>query len=299
MTSVHERTARFLNPVARRNREIVTPEGVPLNVELADVGERLGAFLLDFVFLYLGIILLAVSLALVLGTLGADLRITFTLVMFLGFLIRTLYFVSFELAWRGATPGKRIVGLKVIDRRGGPLTQNAVVARNIMRELEAFLPLSALVAAAGPGSAWERLALAGWLLLFALLPLFNRDRMRGGDLLAGTMVIALPKRRLVADLVQATERAEFTDRQLRAYGAFELQVLEELLRRPENAETVRLRQDVCDRICRKIGWPKPVPPDVVSAFLRRFYTAERAFLEREQLYGRRIEDKTDAGDRGG
>ena len=295
MNPVHERTARFLNPVSRKKREIVTPEGVPLQVELADFGERLGAFLLDFVFLYLGIILLAITLGLVLSTFSADPRITFTLILFLGFLIRTLYFVSFELAWRGATPGKRIVGLKVVDRRGGPLTQNAVVARNIMRELEAFLPLSAMLAIAGPGSAWERLALAGWLLLFALLPLFNRDRMRGGDLLAGTMVIALPKRRLVADLVQATERAEFTDRQLRAYGAFELQVLEELLRRPDNAETVRLRQDVCARVCRKIDWPNPVPPGEVLDFLRRFYTAERAFLEREQLYGRPVEDKDSAG----
>jgi uncharacterized RDD family membrane protein YckC len=295
MNPVHERTARFLNPVGRKKREIVTPEGVPLQVELADFGERLGAFLLDFVFLYLGIILLALTLGLVLSLVSADPRITFTLILFLGFLIRTLYFVSFELAWRGATPGKRIVGLKVIDRRGGPLTQNAVVARNIMRELEAFLPLSAMLAVAGPGSAWEKLALAGWLLLFALLPLFNRDRMRGGDLLAGTMVIALPKRRLVADLVQATERAEFTDQQLRAYGAFELQVLEELLRRPDNAETTRLRQDVCTRVCRKIGWQLPVPPGEVLGFLRRFYTAERAFLEREQLYGRPVEDKTSAG----
>jgi len=297
MTAVHERTARFLNPIGRAKREIVTPEGVPLQVELADFGERLGAFLLDFVFLYLGILLLAIALGLVLGEFDADPRIIFTLVLFLGFLIRTLYFVSFELAWRGATPGKRIVRLKVIDRRGGPLRQNAVVARNIMRELEAFLPLSALFAVAGPGSAWERLALAGWLLLFALLPLFNRDRMRGGDLLAGTMVIALPKRRLLVDLVQATEQAEFTDRQLRAYGAFELQVLEELLRRPDNAETIRLRQDVCARVCRKIGWDKPVPPGEVLDFLRRFYTAERAFLEREQLYGRPVEDKESAGGR--
>ncbi len=295
MNPVHERTARFLNPITRRKREIVTPEGVPLQVELADFGERLGAFLLDFVFLYLGIILLAITLGLVLGTISADPRIIFTLIMFLGFLIRTLYFVFFELAWRGATPGKRIVGLKVVDRRGGPLTQNAVVSRNIMRELEAFLPLSAMLAVAGPGSAWEKLALAGWLLLFALLPLFNRDRMRGGDLLAGTIVIALPKRRLADDLVQATEQAEFTDQQLRAYGAFELQVLEELLRRPDSAETTRLRQDVCSRVCRKIGWQQPVPPGEVLDFLRRFYTAERAFLEREQLYGRPVEDKSSAG----
>jgi uncharacterized RDD family membrane protein YckC len=297
MNPVHERAARFLNPVGRVRREIVTPEGVPLQVELADYGERLGAFLLDFVFLILTNILLYLSLILI-GGWAVDRKVMFTIAMFLGFLVRNLYFVYFELSWRGVTPGKRIVGLRVIDRRGGPLLQNAVIARNIMRELEAFLPLGALLSVGGTGGVlWERLALALWLLLFALLPFFNRDRMRGGDLLAGTMVIAMPKRRLLADLVESTAAAEFTERQLRAYGIFELQILEELLRRPESAETRRLRQEVCERVCRRIEWPDPVPPRETLDFLRRFYTAERAFLEREQLYGRRHEDKNSAAGR--
>jgi hypothetical protein len=49
--------------------------------------------------------------------------------------------------------------------------------------------------------------------------------------------------------------------------------------------------DVCDKICRKISWNAPVPPRQVTRFLRDFYTAERAFLEREQLYGKGRADK--------
>jgi uncharacterized RDD family membrane protein YckC len=289
MNSVHQRTARFLNPIARRHKEIVTPEGVALTVELADYGERVGAFMLDFLFLILGIVALVALLRLA-GSWSEDRKVLFSLVMLLAFLVRTLYFVSFELAWRGVTPGKRIVGLRVIDRHGGPLMQNAIVARNLMRELEAFMPLGALASIGGP-QVWERLALAVWLMLFALLPFLNRDRMRGGDLLAGTIVIAMPKRRLLEDLVEHQRSAEFSDPQLRAYGAFELQILEELLRRRDSADTAKLRQEVCERICRKIAYPMPGSPREIADFLRRFYTAERAFLEREQLYGRYHEDK--------
>ena len=286
MSSVHDRTAQFLDPLARRRREIVTPEGVVLQVELAEYGERVSAFLLDVLFLA-GIDVVLFLLLILASGRTADARVLMQIVLFAAFLIRNLYFIHFELAWQGVTPGKRIVGLRVIDRRGGPLLPSAVIARNLMRELEAFMPLQAVLSAAnvGPG-VWGRLALLVWLLLLALLPFFNRDRLRGGDLLAGTMVIATPKRRLLDDLVAGAVDQGFAPQALRAYGAFELQVLEELLRRPASAETAELRRDVCQRICRKIGWTAPVPPNETDAFLRRFYAAERAFLEREQLYGR-------------
>ena len=105
------------------------------------------------------------------------------------------------------------------------------------------------------------------------------------------MVISLAHRLLSSDLVERALQFTFTPQQLQAYGAFELQVLEELLRRPHNAETVQVLDEVCDKICRKIGWTAPLPRKDVIAFLRDFYTAERAFLEREQLYGKGRADK--------
>jgi hypothetical protein len=50
-------------------------------------------------------------------------------------------------------------------------------------------------------------------------------------------------------------------------------------------------EDVCEKICRKIGWTAPVPQNQVLPFLHDFYTAQRAFLEREQLYGKGRADK--------
>ena len=293
MTLAHERTSQFFEGVRRRRREIVTPEGVAIPVELADYSERLSAFFLDVAIQLASIIVIFVSLAVVArkidGGSGLTAGIAIALVLFIYFLIRNMYFIFFEIAWRGATPGKRVVGLRVIDRNGGPLLPTAVIARNLTREVEMFLPLGILIS--GGAGNWEELSLAVWMLFFAALPAINRDRMRGGDLIAGTMVIALPKRALLSDLVDGAVQFSFTEQQLRAYGAFELQVLEELLRRPDSEDSQRVLKDVCDKICRKIIWTAPVPPNQVARFLRDFYTAERAFLEREQLYGKGRADK--------
>ena len=116
-------------------------------------------------------------------------------------------------------------------------------------------------------------------------------RMGTGDLIAGTMVIALPRRSLLQDLVQQSTRFRFTEQQLKAYGAFELQVLEELLRNRARPDAKALRRDVLERICRRIGWMQPVPEPDTETFLEEFYTAERAYLEREQLYGKVHLDK--------
>jgi uncharacterized RDD family membrane protein YckC len=290
MTLAHERATEFLEGGRRQQRTIVTPEGVPVTVELADHGERLTAFTIDVFIWFLLTILVYLPLVFI-ALRGGSALIAVSIVLFIGFVVRNLYFIHFELAWRGATPGKRFVGLRVIDRRGGPLLPSAIVARNLTREVEAFIPLGLLLTWSGTHPDWEHLFIAIWLLFFAALPFVNRDRMRGGDLIGGTMVIALPKRALSSDLVERAAQYVFTEAQLRAYGAFELQVLEELLRRPRSVDTIRVLTEVRDKICHKIGWTAPVPPQDTELFLREFYTAQRAFLEREQLFGKPRADK--------
>jgi uncharacterized RDD family membrane protein YckC len=290
MSAVHDKVARFLEGVPRNRREILTPEGVLLPIDLADHGERAVALVIDlFIWLCVTALLYVAIIALLVQ--GIAVEVAVTLILFIAFIVRNLYFVYFELAWQGATPGKWINGLRVIDRRGGPLTPSAVFARNLTREVEMFLPAGVLLSIGTGGNNWEKLALLSWLGLFTALPLFNRDRMRGGDFIAGTVVIAIPKRMLLADLVESHNRYKFSSRQLAAYGAFELQILEELLRRPRSAQTAALLAEVCSKICAKIAWPTPIPATEVVSFLTEFYSAERAFLERERLFGRHREDK--------
>jgi uncharacterized RDD family membrane protein YckC len=266
---------------------------------LAEFGERAAAFLLDLLFWLLATV--AVFLVSLLAFFGIGWEIGVSIFLFFAFVVRNFYFIHFELAWQGATPGKRISGLRVVDRRGGPLLPGAVIARNLTREIEVFMPIGLLMSlgASRGGAAWEGLSLGLWLLLFAALPVFNRDRMRAGDLIAGTMVIALPRRNLLQDLVQQSARFQFTERQLKAYGAFELQVLEELLRNRGRPDAGELRRDVRERICRRIGWTAPIVDADTEAFLEEFYTAERAYLEREQLYGKIHADKHSQEKKGG
>jgi uncharacterized RDD family membrane protein YckC len=273
-------------------REIVTPEAVPLTVEVAPISERATAFIIDVVFWNLAVFLIVFPISF-LKIVHVTPEIVAGLTLFVSFIIRNTYFLNFELAWRGATPGKRIVGLRVIDRNGGPLLPSAVIARNLTREFEVFMPVVVLLSiqqvAVGQWAQWLSFA---WLLAIGAIPFLNRDRMRGGDLIAGTIVITLPRRPLLADQAQNEFRYSFTDRQLLAYGNYELQVLEEVLRGAATSlySNEMLRQ-VGERIRHKIGWTGEVPLEQEERFLRDFYTAERALLEREQLFGKVRRDK--------
>ena len=298
-----DRVATLLEPRSRRTRDIITPEGVALQVEVADPGQRLAALIIDM------IIWLAATIVIILGLVAAFIKgidVAVTLAAFLAFLLRNLYFIHFELAWQGSTPGKRAVGIRVIDRKGGVLTPSAIVARNLTREVEIFLPLQLLLSAnvnAPASNAWQAIGAVVWVLLLACLPLFNRDHLRAGDLIAGTLVIVMPKRILDVDLASAPTPAAtkfaFTSAQLQTYGAYELQVLEEVLRRPPNMETDRILGDIASKIVNRIGWPSRIDARDTRDFLQAFYAAQRAELERGQLFGRYRENKNVRSHRAG
>ena len=127
-----------------------------------------------------------------------------------------------------------------------------------------------------------------WSLIFLLFPLFNRDRLRAGDLIGGTWVIEAPKRKLLADLSEARpERAyAFTDAETGAYGIKELHVLEDVLR----ARDAQAMGAVAERIRAKIGRAAK-PGETDAAFLDAYYGALRKRLEGGLLFGQRKADK--------
>ncbi|MDL2226311.1 RDD family protein [Deltaproteobacteria bacterium OttesenSCG-928-M10] len=303
MARTTDRVGELLEGIKRNHREIVSPEGVALDVQVAGHGERIAALALDLFFMMAAIIAIYVLMGFILSRFegGVTWSVGLTLILFSAFIVRNLYFLHFELAWQGRTPGKKICGLRVINRQGGELTPSAVIARNLTREVEIFLPLSLYFSLGAEGEGWRGLVIFAWALILASLPLWNRDHLRAGDLIGGTQVIAMPKRMLLTDLTTAKGPREaarpkysFTHDQLAIYGAFELQVLEEFLRRPPSPDSEKLLFDVSEKIRRKIGWQEPLPPGEVRRFLTDFYTAERADLERGQLFGRLRADKTEA-----
>lgn len=280
-----------MNAVADRVRELVTPEGVALHLRLAEASERVAAFLLDLGIICVLIVALSiVSVALFRG-LGIELAGIIWLLGF--FLLRNFYFALYELQPRAATPGKRMLGIRVATQSGGRLTVDAILARNLVRELELFLPLSLLGLQGRNAGVWLMLLGFGWVGVFTLFPLFNRDRLRVGDLLAGTWVVGVPRRRLLADLALAPPGSEaqtlaFTAAQLGAYGVKELHVLEDVLR----AQSPATMAAVAGRIAGKIGWTRGLETDL--AFLQAFYAGLRARLERGLLFGQRRRDKFDS-----
>lgn len=264
-----------------RPRDIVTPDGVALTVRIADLGARLGAALLD-----LSIILISVAALSIFGLLifGSSAEWIFEVALLAMFLGRVFYFPYFEMSWGGRTPGKLAMGLRVIDRNGAGLTGEAVLARNLVREVEFFLPLTtALTQPDLTGNVWANLAGYGFIFLVIALPLLNRERMRGGDVLAGTWVVYEEKASLIPDLAKRTVAAEgysFTDAQLRAYGLKELETLAAVLR-DRSAKAPELRRKVAATIQRKIGYDA-APGEKADAFLAAFYAALRGALERRK-----------------
>lgn len=269
-------------------REMITPEGVDLKLRLADAGERISAFFLDTLFIVLILVGVSLSLLLVLGYFFNVRTLELVgAVWLLGFfLLRNFYFTFFELTLRAATPGKRIIGLRVAMRDGSPLTANAVFARNAMRELEFFLPAAFLFSGRDGIDGWIVLAGLAWCGIFLFFPLFNRDRLRVGDLVAGTWVVVAPRRMLDAELSAGPAAAQsiFSDAALDAYGIKELNILEDVLRRKEPATMAA----VASRIRAKIKFEAPMPD---GEFLSAYYVGLRGRLENRLLFGTRRHDK--------
>lgn len=141
-------------------REVVTPEGVPLQLRAAGPLPRALAWLMDAGIRLGALVLLALPLGL-LDDFGRGLYLA------LMFLLDWAYSIVFEALW-GQTLGKRALGLRVVARDGAPVGWSAAVARNLLRVVD-MLPFG--------------------YALGLLSSLFDPHGRRLGDLVAGTLVV--------------------------------------------------------------------------------------------------------------
>jgi len=157
-----------------RKTELELPEEIDLQLEVANVGSRTLAILIDLACCAL-IFLCGYVAASTLGRdQGADwidrlssTAIT-TLFLLLIFGLQWGYFNFFEWFWNGQTPGKRLLHLRVIKVDGTPVSLIDVLLRNLSRPIDTFGPMG----------------LIGLLMIFV-----RRDAQRLGDLMARTLVI--------------------------------------------------------------------------------------------------------------
>lgn len=287
-----------LEPKRRLIRDFTPPEGVPLSFEVAGMSARLIAQLVDILITFAALLAFMTLLA-VSGVLGDAGLMVIGSLLFFG--IRVPYYALSEVMMHGQTFGKRISGLRVISADGRTLSAHAVVVRNLLKELEVFVPGTMLLASSALG--WQAaLILMGWIIAVCIIPFTNANRQRLGDILAGTYVVMLPKPVLLPDLAEApvddTERFTFVPHHLDHYGRYELQTLEALLqvdaRRLNRSASQRHDanlQKVALTITNRIGYPVRIADHEAGAFLLAFYRTQRAYLESRKLFGDAREDK--------
>jgi uncharacterized RDD family membrane protein YckC len=146
---------------------VPTPERVSFSYETANLGSRFVAQLIDLAAL-LAMLVGLVAVALALQALTHDSTIPTLLLLIGGFAVFWGYFMVSEAVWSGQTPGKRVLRLRVVDLRGGPVAVSQSLIRNLVRIVD-FLPAYYLV---------------GAIAIFV-----TRRNQRLGDLAAGTVVV--------------------------------------------------------------------------------------------------------------
>lgn len=143
--------------------EVIAPENIAFSYRVAGPFRRFPAYLLDLLFRFLALfaLLMVFSLASVaIGGLGIALW------MILAFFVNWFYGGLFEAYWNGQTPGKHIMGLRVLSTSGRPINGYQAVLRNLIRAVDIY-----------------------GLFIGVLFMACNRRYQRIGDLVCGTLVV--------------------------------------------------------------------------------------------------------------
>ena len=165
---------------------VFTPERVGLRYDVAGLGSRAAAALLDTAIQAVLWIALLVSFSVSVDRLpsvdDAPPAIVVALIIVVvlgGFFLLWGYYMVFEIAWSGQTPGKRVLGIRVIRENGYPIRAVDSVVRNLIRVIDAP-PFGFIIG--------------------ALVMLLNARSKRLGDFAAGTLVVREGKRQRLDQL---------------------------------------------------------------------------------------------------
>lgn len=166
---------------------IETPENISFRYNIAGLGSRFLALLIDSLIqgsLYALLIFTVVVLVSAASqkTFSQEMNNAMAVVILIViFLIQFGYFILFEIILNGQTPGKRLIGLRVIKENGYPLSALDSIIRNIVRVID-FFPFAYGV---------------GVIAMFA-----NARAKRLGDLAAGTIVVQVREQVKLSELAK-------------------------------------------------------------------------------------------------
>ncbi|MCS7300719.1 MAG: RDD family protein [Fimbriimonadales bacterium] len=256
-----------------------SPEKVEIHYEIAGLGSRALAAVLDDLLVLTLVALVGGLFALLEETTQAISRL-YTLIgegwllagmIFLAYILWFSYYIAFEIFWNGQTPAKRAFGLRVMMLDGSPVTPTAVFVREIVRLVDAF-PICIL----------------GYNVA-GVLAFFSPYGQRLGDMLAGTFVIK--ERRTPPPTLEQLSQARSEPHPLEPYlppllalSPSEYRALRAFLERREQlTPTAReqLAQELYQRLREPLGMPDSPPAEtegILEAIATR-YARERGRLE--------------------
>lgn len=241
--------AMTTTPDFRQHLEVETPEHVLLDYEIAGLGSRALAALIDTGILAAWGLLLGVAFSLLAGRLGSWAVALFTIV---GFASVWGYFSFFEGLRQGQTPGKRRMGIRVVRDSGHALTIGAAAARNLLRIAD-FLPPPYLIGA----------------VAVAVHPRGKRL----GDLVAGTVVVRdRPVEHAAAIPAPGSPEGELLG--VPELDDEEFRLLREFTERAASLP-VAVRQRLAHRLVDRFGPRYPVRAADPELFLAALYQDER------------------------
>lgn len=235
------------DPETDSDPTLYSPEGVPLELPIAGPGSRIVAYALDWVLLGLLTLLLAIAFVGIAETIfegftkwgeeldqtmegmaegeGSDSAALIALMPLLAIALLAAYSaeIVYFLFWEhfgGASPGKRLLGLRVIGDDGRPLQFRASLVRNLFRVVD-MLP--------------------SFYGLGLITLAFSNPTKRLGDFAAGTVVVRsrVPQRAAPIEVEEGVEALTLSRQALERLGSQEIELLRATIRRAPTMEAGR------------------------------------------------------------
>ena len=251
---------------------VETPEHVDVAYDVAGIGSRFLAALIDHIIIAVVLSLSCVGLSLAAS--GLDLGLDEGLIIGLFglglYLALCAYHIFFETLWNGQTPGKRLIGLRMVRVGGRPIGFVGSSVRNIIR-LADFLPI---------------LYGLGVMVMF-----IDKRSRRLGDIAAGCIAVrerqAATLESLSAPITTQTPvvpaAGSITIPNLHVLKHEDYDVVHEYLRR-SNSLTFEVRQrlarQLVDGLQQRLGYPIQIRDQSEAETFLRMIVAEYQALER-------------------
>jgi len=179
--------------------QINTAQNVNINYSLASVGSRIGARLLDglFIGLFAFIVMIIFGVIGANSSLDSDRGLIIMLILIFAFIfLISLYQLLFPYFWEGQTPGKRIVGIRIVREDGAEATFGTYFVRWLLGIVDSFF----------------------YNMVGLIVMISSEKRQRVADLVAKTVVIS-------TQVQQFNQRPDF-ERIVQEYNPVFLQVLQ-------------------------------------------------------------------------